>query len=43
MENVIFLPDCDEETFDFIVLNIANGGILIVTNNVNKQISIKLK
>lgn len=30
LENCYILPDCDEITFDHLIINVCNNGILIL-------------
>lgn len=30
LDNCLVLPDCDEETFDYLIMSVAKNGILIL-------------
>lgn len=38
LENYLILPDCDEETFDYLIVNIAKNGILILRRMPTKTV-----
>jgi hypothetical protein len=43
LDNLIILPECDEETFDYILMSLARNGILIIKRMPNKGISEKIR
>lgn len=38
LDNYLILPDCDEETFDYLIVSIAKNGILILRRMPTKAV-----
>ncbi|CAD8073284.1 unnamed protein product [Paramecium primaurelia] len=43
LDNCLVLPDCDEETFDYLIMSVAKNGILILKRMPTKGVQEKIK